>query len=136
MITHPKSYSFPEKKCTYPFCLFTSDTVLALNSRKRSSEIKQDYTPTCSYTHIKRKPEVCVVFGKKLVSKSLRSFSFKKKKTYKSSVVQSFKQQVLEINQKPQWVNYTLPLQLFEWNISSPKRKLKIYIHGNFTPVG
>ena len=61
---------------------------------------------------------------------------FKKKKTYKSSVVQSFKQQVLEINQKPQWVNYTLPLQLFEWNISSPKRKLKIYIHGKFTTVG
>lgn len=66
----------------------------------------------------------------------IASIIFFKKKKYKSSVVQSFKQQVLEINQKPQWVNYTLPLQLFEWNISSPKRKLRIYIHGKFTPVG
>lgn len=79
---------------------------------------------------------MCGLWEKASIEIASIIFFKKKKKTYKSSVVQSFKQQVLEINQKPQWVNYTLPLQLFEWNISSPKRKLKIYIHGNFTPVG
>ena len=46
---------------------------------------------------------MCALWEKASIEIASIFFLKKKKKSYKSSVLQTFKQQVLEINHKPQW---------------------------------
>ena len=64
---------------------------------------------------------MCAVWEKATIEIASIFLFKKKKKTYKSSVLHAFKQQVLEINQKPQW-----------WTTCYPYN----FLNGTYPPKG